>query len=170
MLEEVGAETRREIQSFTDAAQQSAPSLARRELAGSDVGQRFLNQGQTFEQSLGGDVATPALSEAINRRALGQYGAEYGALKQKVDYKALNKKFERLSQAADLVKAENDHNERVRQARYQIKQQRKKARGAMLGSVLGIVGGVVGGIYGGPAGAQAGGMVGQTLGQNIGEG
>lgn len=169
-ITEVNDETRQRIDEFDKGARVSSSDLARQQLARADVGQRFIAPDQSFEGGLGGDISGPAFSDAINRKALQRYGQEMGSLRKRVNYQALNRKFDRLNQAAELVSMENAHNERVYQMRYRMAQERKARRGAVLGNVLGLVGTVVGGIYGGPGGAAAGGAVGRSLGEGMGGG
>ena len=167
-MQEVAGQTKESIQNIADASMGPASNIARKELTGTEEMRRFITPDQSFEKGLGGEISQPAISDAINRRSLSKYGEEYGALKSRTNYQAMNEKFKRLSEAANLVAMENEHNQRVREMRYQIAKQRKAARGAMLGSILGIGGAVAGFAVGGPAGAMAGSQIGTAVGQNIG--
>ena len=105
-----------------------------------------------------------ALYDAIDRRSQTEYSKNISALKSKASVDAMNDRFTRLNQAAELVNAEFQHNEAVKQANYADKLNRKRARAAVLGNILGIAGAAGGAMVGGPAGAMAGYQIGQGVG------
>lgn len=111
-----------------------------------------------------------AVMDAIERRGQQKYRSNVGQIKSNADIEALNSRFTRLNQAAELTAAELQHNQMVKAARHAEKMNRRRARAGVLGNVLGIAGAVVGGVYGGPAGASAGYMIGQGVGGMAGEG
>lgn len=167
---EVSGETRQDISSFTQGSKRSAQDLARQTLAGQESARRMMRPDESFEAGLGGDISAPSLSKAIQSRSMQRFGREMDDLKAQVNYQSLNKKFKRLGEAAELVAAENEHNARVRQMRYQERQNKKRARGALISSILGVGGAIAGAAVGGAPGAMIGSQAGQAAGGLLGGG
>jgi len=168
--QEVGGELRADIQRFTDASRKDANQLARETLAGTQSAQRMMRPDESFEAGLGGDISAPSLSKAIQSRSMQRFDRDMQDLKAQVNYQSLNKKFKRLGEAAELVAAENEHNARVRQMRYQERQNKKRARGALISSILGVGGAIAGAAVGGAPGAMIGSQAGQAAGGLLGGG
>lgn len=150
-------------------ANKPAEQIAQETMKGTDDGASLL-EGDNFDDNIA--YSNEGLKRAIQNRSKGDYGRSMKALKTNVSFDSMNRKFDKLKNAAALVSAEHQHNERARQLRY-IERQRKKAlRGQIIGSVLGI-GGAIGGamiapVGGAGAGAIAGNMIGTGIGNTLG--
>lgn len=144
-------------------AQRSAQDLASDTLKDVNQAAKVL-EPDSFDEDIG--YSNEAMISAIRNRSGADYSRSLDNLKGKTSFDAINRKFNRLKNAAELVSAEHAHNERARQLRYAERQRKKALRGQIVGSVLGIGGAVAGGILSGgnPAGIMAGSMIGQGIG------
>lgn len=150
-------------------ANQSADQIAQDTMKGTGDGASLLD-GDSFDESIA--YSNDGLKRAIQNRSKGDYGRSMQALKTNVNFEAMNRKFDKLKNAAGPVSQEHAHNERARQLRYVERQRKKALRGQLIGSVLGI-GGAIGGAMIAPGGSAAGGaiagnMIGTGLGNTLG--
>jgi len=166
-FQDVDPETSQRIEDFAKDAGKSSQDLYQDSISGVDESPAFL-QDKNLSGQLGQGVDSDALVSAIERRASRSAAAKNTLMKSELQTQALESRFRRLQQAAQLSQAEAEQNERARMNRYLRRQNRRRARAAVLGNVLGIAGAAVGSM-GGPTGAMAGYQIGQGLGQMGGE-
>jgi hypothetical protein len=152
-----------QISDFTERAKEPESNIE--QAIGRGIGDTgFLQQNRLPTSGIDNN----ALYAAIERRGSRKYQGEMAQLGSDIKAQALQMRMGRLTQAAQLVNAEHQQNERARMNKYIQNQNRKRARAGVLGNLLGIVGAVGGGVAGGPAGAMAGYQIGQGAGQTYG--
>lgn len=156
-----------QIGAIADRSMESEGSLAKKFREGTGQG-GFLNRGEPLPTQTAGIGGNDALVSAIENRGLRKYRINSQRLGIDTETEALQMKMRRLNNAASLVNAEHQQNERARMNEYMKKQNRKRARAGVLGNILGIAGAGAGAIAGGPAGAMAGYSMGQGVGQMAG--
>lgn len=163
---EISKDQHNEIAKIAKEARAPAGSLAQDYLSNINFNPAP-NMPRGNPQMYGAD--NKSMLEAIQRKTDVRFGREMDTLKRRAGIDAVNDKFNRLNQAAGLVNAEFQHNERVRAAKYAEKMNRKSARAGVLGNILGIAGAVAG-ASAGPMGAMAGYSIGQGVGNMAGQG
>lgn len=165
-IQELPKEAVDNIKAIEGRARESSDSLNRSAMFGAEDSAKLLDRG-SFDNQLA--YGNDALSHAIGSRASMKYANSMNRLKSETSLDAVNRKFNRLGQAAELVGQELQYNERVKQMRYMQSMHRKQARASALGSILGVAGAIVGGVVTmSPAGAAAGYGVGSGIGNAIG--
>jgi hypothetical protein len=152
-----------EIAGFAERAK--APESQIESSLQENIGTGGFLQGSEMPSATAG-FDNQALLSAIERRGSKKYNAEQAGLNSQIKAQALQMRMSRLTQAAQLVGAEHQQNERARMNRYIHEQNRKRARAQTLGNILGIAGAAGGALLGGPAGAAAGYQMGQGVGQS----
>lgn len=163
LTQPVPKEVSDQVTAIKDRAMESESELAGR-LSEGVGGDTFLRQGESIPtQNAGSDNRT--LLKAIENRGMRKYRSNMAQLGGDISTEALQMKMRRLNNAAQLVNAEHQQNERARMNKYIQSQNRKRARAGVLGNILGIAGAGTGAFFGGPAGAAAGYSLGQGMGQ-----
>jgi hypothetical protein len=157
----VSKEVSADIKNFTDQARRPEAELEK-DLS-KNIGMGGFLQGQDLPSR--NVMTNKDLLDAIEKRGLRGFRAESAALSSQIKSQALQMRMSKMNQAAQLVNAEHQQNERARMNKYIMNQNRKRARAQTLGNILGIAGAAGGAMVGGPAGAMAGYQLGQGVGQ-----
>lgn len=158
-----------QIQGISDRAVNESQDDIQNKLIEGTSGDQFTRDNQGTPTQYQG-VDNDTLMSAIESRGMRGSNVARSQLKSQIQNAAIQMKMKRLTNAAQLVSAEHQQNERARMNRYIMKQNRKRARAGVLGNILGIAGAAGGAMVGGPAGAAAGYGIGQGVGQMAGEG
>lgn len=167
---DVPKETSQDIAAIQHESNRSANDLAQESMRGVDQSASLMNDAGSFDEGIG--FSNQTLKRAIQNRARGDYERSMNRLKTENSIDSVNRKFERLKNAAGLVAQEHAHNQQARRLRYMERQRKKAMRGQIISSVLGIGGAVAGGMLtaGSPGGIMAGSMIGSGVGGVIGGG
>jgi len=161
----IDPETQALINRQVDRAKRSNADFAADEMAGvKDAGGVFdPNSAGAAEAddrrraSLGSDGGERANFDAAIRRKAGQaYQGDINKIERSAQMGAYQKKSQALTQASNVLTAQNNYNQNLTKLNWQAEADAKAARAGAISSILGIAGTVVGGIYGGAGGAKAG--------------
>lgn len=155
-----------QVTDIADRAMESEGDIASNLREGTQ-GRGFIRGGDSVPTQMAG-MDNNALVKAIENRGLRKYRNSMAKLGVDIDTEAMQMRMRRLNNAAQLVNAEHQQNERARMNKYLMEQNRKRARAGVLGNILGIAGAGAGAFFGGPAGAAAGYSLGQGVGQTAG--
>lgn len=157
---------------FDSAIGTSAAQMRKEQQRNSEPATGLLNPDDGFDKQLGG----PVTSTAIKQRSMQAYQGEKKALDFMQKQHSVDRHFQKLQTASDMVRQEMQMNYEKAMAKYAAQQARKRARGGVISAVLGTVGAVAGAVIGGAytagagsgAGAAAGGAIGSAVGTGIG--
>ena len=163
----VDPETHKAIENFRQDSLKGSKDLQKEMSAGVFNDPAFLSKKAGFEGQAGVGVDSKSLMDAIELRARGEQNRSNKRLKSDIQRQALESRFSRLLNAAELTSQEHKQNMQAEMNRYMAKVNRRNARASVLGNVLGIAGAAAG-MGAGPMGAMAGYNIGQGLGQSFG--
>lgn len=130
---------------YDQAMGSSAEKMQKDQSRGTENLGGLVKPDENFEQGLGGGGH---VSEAIQQRSMQNYGHEQKALSFMQKQHAVDRHFQKLQTASDMVRQEMQMNYEKAMQKYAADQARKRARGGVISSVLGVVGAVAGAVVG----------------------